>query len=1040
MGNKIKSFFAVVLCFVIPVMFCSCKKEHTEHTFSQEWVSDENSHWHPCTFEGCTEKSDSAEHTWDNGTVSGHKTIYKCTVCERTKETVNEHIANTTEWEKDDTQHWHACTIDGCTEKVNASSHDWNEGIVVGHYTNYECLTCGQTKQVKNPCKAKINGAWSKDDDYHWHDCSVGSCDEKVDKALHNWGEGEPSGHYINYTCRDCGLIKSDKIPCDYDLSKWEYDETHHWHPCTIDGCELTSEKVEHNFDYTKGEVEGHYTVYTCSDCNATKYVKNDCIPASEWQKNDNYHWHYCTILGCSEELDKSEHTWNNGVLTEYGLLITCTMCGTERLECGDCSYDTENWEKNEDFHWHACKNVGCTSSQDKAKHDYLEGTRVVINGDGSHLLIKTCGTCGYEHSELLEHSFEGAEWESDETHHWLECIVEGCTIIDEKIEHRFDKTLVGHNYVYTCVCGKTKTEKAECQFVDTEWESDEIHHWHECTIEGCTEDTKIKDKGTHTWNDGEILGHSITYTCTICGLNKTEDAEHNYTNAEWQSDETYHWHECTIDGCTEIDEQIEHTFGKPVIVDHRNVYTCECGYKKYETIKHNYEWDKGNETNHWQYCTIEGCTVTQNHATHTWEKISTSNAESGTGHIEIYKCTVCQREKQKNISCDVDTTAWKLDETHHWHACTIDGCTIKDSKEEHDFEKVTKGDEVTYTCKKCNFIKKEYLNIYIRGIEALASNPYKITLKNFELKTDTYQNIDFSELYLGLDDDNKIIGYGYCNITEPDTNNTLINVIAYIEDETIYFSYTNETDYNISIYTISQFFNELDILVSGKIEGGLTSIMQILSQANTTFSEEIDTIIKYFVGIYNRAELNSKLEKFVEYFYTKSKVEDTFVYTFNYNSLRKLNKFFDTKSVADVIDMINGEGSFDLLIDYLKSAVDLTVSQWLEVGKDNGLDIDAVLDYLDVLAQKYYEMVTGDSEIMEDEEQLEEPSEEQKITFEMLIGSITGMEIPDIGEYIKSEDVKDKTVVDAINLIIDMINQKLQVVVILLNILLQVS
>ena len=61
---------AAVACFG----FAACNGG-TKHNFAATWESDRNYHWHACTDEGCTEVSDKAEHTFENG---------KCTACERT--------------------------------------------------------------------------------------------------------------------------------------------------------------------------------------------------------------------------------------------------------------------------------------------------------------------------------------------------------------------------------------------------------------------------------------------------------------------------------------------------------------------------------------------------------------------------------------------------------------------------------------------------------------------------------------------------------------------------------------------------------------------------------------------------------------------------------------------------------------------------------------------------------------------------------------------------------------------------------------------
>ena len=98
---------AIVFLLLLSVLFVgvSCHK----HTFSDQWSSDANSHWHAAT---CNHDvtADSAAHTWDNGTITKEPTCteegvrtYTCTVCKATR-----------------------------TESVAASGHSYVKGICTG--------------------------------------------------------------------------------------------------------------------------------------------------------------------------------------------------------------------------------------------------------------------------------------------------------------------------------------------------------------------------------------------------------------------------------------------------------------------------------------------------------------------------------------------------------------------------------------------------------------------------------------------------------------------------------------------------------------------------------------------------------------------------------------------------------------------------------------------------------------------------------------------------------------------------------------------
>lgn len=96
MKKTVALFMAILVCLSLSVLFTACDEEevaHTEHTYATEWSSDKTHHWHACTEPGCTETSDKAEHTWDEGVISlsdesktqGTREM-TCTVCKATKQ------------------------------------------------------------------------------------------------------------------------------------------------------------------------------------------------------------------------------------------------------------------------------------------------------------------------------------------------------------------------------------------------------------------------------------------------------------------------------------------------------------------------------------------------------------------------------------------------------------------------------------------------------------------------------------------------------------------------------------------------------------------------------------------------------------------------------------------------------------------------------------------------------------------------------------------------------------------------------------------
>ena len=84
-----KAFVVILMALLVTAVFVSCDDSEHEHLYSTEWKSDGTNHWHECE---CGEKTDVAEHIWNNGeetkaatcTEKGVKT-YTCTICEAIK-------------------------------------------------------------------------------------------------------------------------------------------------------------------------------------------------------------------------------------------------------------------------------------------------------------------------------------------------------------------------------------------------------------------------------------------------------------------------------------------------------------------------------------------------------------------------------------------------------------------------------------------------------------------------------------------------------------------------------------------------------------------------------------------------------------------------------------------------------------------------------------------------------------------------------------------------------------------------------------------
>ncbi len=135
---------------------------------------------------------------------------------------------------------------------------------------------------------------WSKDEINHWHKCTRNGCNGVSDNAAHTFNAGEittpatfDSKGVRTFTCTVCGQTKTseiDKLEHNYS-EEWSKDETNHWHACTDEGYEtLKNGEAAHTFN--AGEIttpatfdsEGVRT-FTCTVCGQTKTESVDKIP-----------------------------------------------------------------------------------------------------------------------------------------------------------------------------------------------------------------------------------------------------------------------------------------------------------------------------------------------------------------------------------------------------------------------------------------------------------------------------------------------------------------------------------------------------------------------------------------------------------------------------------------------------------------------------------------------------------------------------------------------------------------------------------------
>ena len=300
--------------------------------------------------------------------------------------TLHKHTADSN-WESDQTHHWHPCTAFDCPATVNYlqdgyEKHTWSDG---------KCTVCGYTCEhtdnqnistlVKKDAKAPTCTEAGNIEYWTCSECGLKFADEAGTNKLDDGGEVSPAlkHHYpenpVQTDWKKYGSyhgLECDREDCsDRDGSIEEKKAAHTYvgDTCSVCGYERDHDHYGFIRVYAKEAScmeAGHKDYYTCSGCNA---LFADCfgalsvsladltIPATG-HKYDSYlqdtegHWQQCSV--CGEATAKESHHYNGNI---------CVTCGYQKPEA-----NTNTETKTE-------TNTSTTRSSGGSHHDSADVT-----------------------------------------------------------------------------------------------------------------------------------------------------------------------------------------------------------------------------------------------------------------------------------------------------------------------------------------------------------------------------------------------------------------------------------------------------------------------------------------------------------------------------------------------------------------------------------------------------------------------------------------------------------------------------------------
>jgi len=297
MNNKIISLLVIASSMAL----ASCGGKSSQNSSSSDTGSDTASTDTGSSDTGSSDTGSTDTGSSDTGTSTDSGTTDTGSTDTGSTDTTppHEHTPSS-EWSKDENNHWHTCG--GCNEILDLAAHTFVDEVTAptyeaGGYTTHTCSVCGyfyrdsETDKLEPVHEHTPSSNWSKDATNHWHTCS--GCDELLDVAAHTFVDvvTEPTyeaGGYTTHTCSICGYFYRDSETDKLEPAAQTYN---------ISTRNLTSEMTISVVSTAKSgsqvvvTASSSYAFYSDSEAEAYfLYVNDTLTKVAEWEDKNLYY------------------------------------------------------------------------------------------------------------------------------------------------------------------------------------------------------------------------------------------------------------------------------------------------------------------------------------------------------------------------------------------------------------------------------------------------------------------------------------------------------------------------------------------------------------------------------------------------------------------------------------------------------------------------------------------------------------------------------------------------------------------------------